>query len=345
MAHASELAGIFVSRLLEEAPESPGDRVAVILNGLGGTKYEELFVLWSSVAELLRGTGLTVVAPLVGEYVTSLDMKGCSLTLTWLDPELERLWLSPCNCASLKIGETGPLVDAVCSPQASIEGVSWPQGSADSNLAARAIAHGFARLAEALGEAEGELGRIDAQAGDGDHGMGMARGSAAAAKAAKDASEAGAGAASVLAAGGDAWADCAGGTSGALWGVGLRSASKALNDDSVAGSVEVAEGVNKALHAVMAVGGAKIGDKTLLDAFIPFAETLSAATDTGTPLRTAWMLAVEAAEKGAEDTRNLVPRIGRARPLAERSKGHRDAGAVSFALAARTILQIMEEPG
>ena len=93
----------------------------------------------------------------------------------------------------------------------------------------------------------------------------------------------------------------------------------------------------------MTLGGAKPGDKTLVDAFAPFAETLSAAIDAGTPLPAAWKQAAEAAHAAAEDTANLVPRLGRARPLAERSKGHRDAGAVSFALAAHTILELLGE--
>ena len=64
--------------------------MAVILNGLGRTKYEELFVVWGDrVGRLLRERGLTIVEPEVGELVTSLDMAGCSLTLIWLDDELE----------------------------------------------------------------------------------------------------------------------------------------------------------------------------------------------------------------------------------------------------------------
>ena len=343
MIQASELAELLVSRLLEEAPESPGDRVAAILNGLGGTKYEELFVLWDSVAEALRRRGLGVVAPLVGEYVTSLDMKGCSLTLTWLDAELESLWLAPCCSASLRIGDTGPATTDTAEPEEVEKQAGWPRGSSESNRSGRALARGFECLAATMREAEAELGRIDAQAGDGDHGMGMARGSAAAAEAANDAAIAGAGAASVLAAGGDAWADRSGGTSGALWGLGLRSASAALDDNSAVTAKQVAAAATRAFEDVMTLGGAKPGDKTLLDALMPFVETLSAAINAGVPLYTAWEQAANAAESGAENTRNLVPRIGRARPLAERSKGHRDAGAVSFALAARTILQVLGE--
>jgi dihydroxyacetone kinase len=340
---ASELAGLFVSRLLEEAPESPGNRIAVILNGLGGTKYEELFVLWDSVANELRGNGLTIVSPLVGEYVTSLDMEGCSLTVTWLDEQLEPLWLAPCDCACLRIGDAGSVEQAACLPDEIFEPVGWPPASDDSKSAGKAIVRGFARLAQALSEAETELGRIDAQAGDGDHGQGMVHGSSAASAAAQEAADAGAGAASVLSAAADAWADCAGGTSGALWGLGLRSAGTVLGNNCPVTPALVAEGVTRALESVMTLGGAKPGDKTLVDAFVPFSATLSAAIYAGTPLVAAWKQAADVADAAAKNTANLVPRLGRARPLAERSKGHRDAGAVSFALAAHAILQVIGE--
>lgn len=87
---AKELGQEFVSRLLAETPPDAGNRLAVILNGLGSTRHEELFVLWLTVAPLLRAAGYTLVMPEVGELVTSLDMSGVSLTVTWLDDELDR---------------------------------------------------------------------------------------------------------------------------------------------------------------------------------------------------------------------------------------------------------------
>ncbi|WP_180967301.1 dihydroxyacetone kinase family protein, partial [Zhihengliuella halotolerans] len=89
---ADELAQLLVDRVLAEAPEGAGRRVAPVLNGLGDTKYEELFLLWGRVSRLLAERGYEVVQPEVGELVTSLDMGGCSLTLMWLDPDLERWW-------------------------------------------------------------------------------------------------------------------------------------------------------------------------------------------------------------------------------------------------------------
>ncbi len=93
---ASGLASLLVEKLLAERPKGT-QRVGVILNGLGATKYEELFVLWTAIASLLENAGLDVVAPEAGEFVTSLDMQGCSLTLLWLDDELERYWTAACD--------------------------------------------------------------------------------------------------------------------------------------------------------------------------------------------------------------------------------------------------------
>jgi len=92
---AAELADLLVEPLLAE--RAPGTRAAVLLNGLGRTKYEELFVLWSSVSPLLASAGIEIVEPEIGELVTSLDMAGCSLTLHWLDDELAELWHAPAD--------------------------------------------------------------------------------------------------------------------------------------------------------------------------------------------------------------------------------------------------------
>jgi dihydroxyacetone kinase len=87
------------------ATTTPPGKVAVIVNGLGRTKYEELFVVWKTVAARLAAARLTVVQPEVGELVTSLDMAGCSLTVTWLDEDLERLWCSPADTSSYRKGQ------------------------------------------------------------------------------------------------------------------------------------------------------------------------------------------------------------------------------------------------
>ncbi|MGV4791863.1 dihydroxyacetone kinase family protein [Rhizobium sp. F40D2] len=333
---AGELASLLTDRLLAERPVGAA-RVAAVLNGLGSTKYEELFVLWTAVSTRLKNAGLEIVAPEAGEYVTSLDMQGCSLTLMWLDAELETYWTAACDTPVLKRGgeiRTELATNVIANEDAApIYGPSTDAG----RTGAACIAGLISRVADALKDAEEDLGRIDALAGDGDHGQGMRRGSAAAREAADHAVAAGAGAASTLAAAGDAWADRAGGTSGAIWGLLLRAWSTALSDDEVIDEAAAAKGARAALDGVTRLGRARLGDKTLVDALVPFVETLESAVSAGKPLRTAWVGAAAAAHAAADATAALTPKLGRARPLAERSVGHPDAGAVSLALAARVV--------
>ena len=334
---APALAKLLVDRLVAERPASSDGRVAVVLNGLGCTKYEELFVLWVSVEAELKKAGLTLVEPEVGEYVTSLDMAGCSLTLTWLNDELEKFWRAPADTPVLRRGaiiatEPAPVLSEVDDgPRA------FGPASSASRENGKCIAGLIGELAHALRDVEAELGRIDALAGDGDHGMGMTRGSAAAAEAAAKAVAAGAGAASVLAAAGDGWADRAGGTSGALWGLALRTWSTELSDDAAISPDAVARGARAGLEAIMRLGRAQVGDKTLVDAFEPFATTLTAAVAKGLTLPAAWAEAAVAAKTAADATAQLAPKMGRARSHTKRSMGHPDAGAVSLALCAKVV--------
>ncbi|WNM08580.1 DAK2 domain-containing protein [Komagataeibacter nataicola] len=215
--------------------------------------------------------------------------------------------------------------------------VHAPAGTPAGRRGGLCVAETMTRLAQALAGAEGELGRIDAVAGDGDHGQGMARGSAAARQAARQAAQARAGAATVLAAAADAWADRAGGTSGALWGEGLRAFSTALDDVSVPDARQLVHGARCAMERVMQLGRAQVGDKTLMDALVPFVETLERECDHGCALSGAWQVAADAAQKAADATRDLLPRMGRARTHGTRSLGHPDAGALSLALCLRVV--------
>lgn len=337
MVSATELAGLLVGPLLKERPSGAGPRVAVLLNGLGATKYEELFVLWTPIARLLEKAGLELVAPEAGELVTSLDMAGCSLTLTWLDDELEKYWLAPCDAPAFRRGAIIPVTAAEATTGEDDPAPVFGPATARSQESGACIAALLDRLLRSLREVESELGRIDAVAGDGDHGQGMVRGCSAAVEAATQAVFMKAGAASVLAAAGDAWADRAGGTSGAIWGLALRAWSSAFSDDASITGASVVGGARAALDAVMRLGGAKPGDKTLVDSFVPFVDVLESTFAGGKGLWQAWTQAAVAAEDAAEATRALTPKLGRARPLAERSLGHRDAGAVSFALMAREL--------
>ena len=337
MVPAADLARILLDPLLAERPASHDGRVAVILNGLGRTKYEELFVLWHHLSGLLTEAGLTVVQPEVGEFVTSLDMAGCSLTITWLDDELEAFWRAPANAPAFRKGTVAPPQAAEARDNHTASVTEVVPGSPQSQQAGHRVAALIGHVANALADAEEELGRLDAQAGDGDHGQGMARGSAAAAAAAEKAVIAGAGVGTVLSLAGDAWAERAGGTSGALWGEALRAWGQVLGDADTPSALAVARGAQAALEAIIRLGGAKVGDKTLVDALMPFVQVLNEQVAAGESLGVAWAAAAARATDAADATAQLTPRLGRARPLAERSLGHPDAGAVSLALCARVV--------
>lgn len=336
-----DLARLLVSAVLAERPASAEQRVAVLLNGLGATKHEELFVLWRDVARELGAAGVEVVAPEVGELVTSLDMAGVSLTLSWLDADLEELWLDPAQTPAFRRGSVDavdaggrPVVPAVADAPAAplvteADDVAEPAGSiaaAPRLLDAAHAVHGVLR------DEEGSLGALDAVAGDGDHGRGMVTGAHAAVEAVEDAVRAGHGVGRALVAAGRAWADKAGGTSGALWGELLRAAGRSLLEaEDPTAARAVAAAVTAAVERLQAVGGAAVGDKTIVDAAVPFAATLRDSVAAGVPLASAWADAAARAAAAAEATGGLVARRGRARPHAERGLGHPDPGATSFA--------------
>lgn len=348
---AEDLARALVAGLLADRPAgTDGEgRVAVVLNGLGATKYEELYVLWGAVARLLDEAGLTPVRPEVGELVTSLDMAGCSLTLSWLDDELERLWLAPADTPAFRRTPPAkpPVDDAAVRPAAA------PRRRARSAATASGAAVEVAELAvhalraarDVLHRDAEALGRLDAVAGDGDHGRGMCKGVDAALAAAEKAHTDRLAPAAVLAAAGDAWAAEAGGTSGALWGVALRAIGGALPADRAPGREELASAAAAALTAVTSLGGAEVGDKTLVDALAPFATGFAARLRTGAPVSEAYASAAAEARTAAEDTAGLRPRLGRARPLADRSVGTPDPGATSLAAVLTAVATLRATTG
>jgi len=205
------------------------------------------------------------------------------------------------------------------------------------------VAEALAMIAARMVDVEGELGRIDAVAGDGDHGRGMVKGTTAATDAADAVSRRGGGTESVLTAAGEAWAAKAGGTSGVLWGAALSAAGRRLGDWSTPGDRDVADALRAGYDALVSLGGAQPGDKTMLDALGPFVDSIQSAVADGSDWRSAWLASAELAQKAAAETADLRPRIGRARPLAERSVGTPDAGAISLAMCIHAVADLIEE--
>ncbi len=101
---ADAITNEMIDLLLKDMPLGAGDRVSVLVNSLGATPQEELYIMYRLVKERLEGAGATIVMPLVGRYATSMEMTGATVTLCKLDDELERLLKAPCHCAYWSVG-------------------------------------------------------------------------------------------------------------------------------------------------------------------------------------------------------------------------------------------------
>jgi dihydroxyacetone kinase-like protein len=92
---ADEIADLLLDATVTDLPYESGDRVALMINGLGGTPISELYILYRRAHQQLAEKGITVARSYVNEYCTSLDMAGASLTLVKLDDEIEELLAAP----------------------------------------------------------------------------------------------------------------------------------------------------------------------------------------------------------------------------------------------------------
>src|SRR5215218_9138483 len=102
LAPAAEIVERLTTPILEDLPLEKGDQVLAFVNGMGGTPLLELYVVYNDLNRLLGERGITITRNLIGPYITSLEMAGCSITLLKLDDELTRLWDAPVKTAGLR---------------------------------------------------------------------------------------------------------------------------------------------------------------------------------------------------------------------------------------------------
>jgi dihydroxyacetone kinase-like protein len=101
---AREVAELLVQPIVSDLPFSRGDAVLAFVNGMGGTPLIELYLMFNEVTRILTGQGITIARSLVGSYITSLEMAGCSVTLLRVDDDLVRLWDAPVKTPALRWG-------------------------------------------------------------------------------------------------------------------------------------------------------------------------------------------------------------------------------------------------
>jgi dihydroxyacetone kinase-like protein len=179
------------------------------------------------------------------------------------------------------------------------------------------------------------LTQLDAAIGDGDHGTNMTRGFDAVGKALAAQPEMPPG--RVLLVAGKTLVSSVGGASGPLWGSAFKAAGRKLGDRDALDGQTLADALDAALAAVIELGAAAPGDKTMVDALGPAAAALRERAAAGASLADAVAAAADAAQEGASATVPMQARKGRASYLGERSVGHQDPGATSAALIMRAL--------
>ena len=104
VASADDIVEMLMVPILEDLPFKSGDKVLAFVNGMGGTPLIELYVVYNAVTKILKGRGITIARNLIGNYITSLEMAGCSISLLRLDDEMTRFWDAPVHTPGLRWG-------------------------------------------------------------------------------------------------------------------------------------------------------------------------------------------------------------------------------------------------
>lgn len=183
-------------------------------------------------------------------------------------------------------------------------------------------------IAAVIVENKAYLSEIDGKIGDGDHGVNMAKGFGRAAER-LDPEDTLTDAMQVLS---DVLMSEIGGSMGPLYGMMFSDMADDLGDADTVDAASFGSMIRAGLEGVQEIGSAKVGDKTLLDTFVPAVEAFETATAAGKDFSTALAEMKVAAEKGRDSTIDMVARLGRSARLGERSRGVLDAGATSCAM-------------
>ena len=326
---AAELTETLLTEILKYGRFGEEKRVAVMVNNLGATTEMELAIVASHAVQFVEDKGFTVERAYAGTFLSSLDMAGVSISvlgvteewLRWLDAETTApAWP---NAAKSRPGKMQEKV----APEMG-RGVSTGSYKGAQSEAGRKTKRALEAACRALIKAERELTELDRITGDGDLGSSMER-AAEAVLAALDSYPVDDLPATLKALGHSLRREL-GGSSGPLYGILFLRGGSVLEGADEIGAEEWVGALEEGIKAISELGGAKPGDRTMLDALYPFVKVLKSGT-----LRAA----VEAAEGGAEATARMKPRLGRSSYLGDRVLGHRDPGAQAVAIWLRAAAE------
>ncbi|MEO8723472.1 MAG: dihydroxyacetone kinase family protein [Sphingobium sp.] len=323
---ADAIADRLVATIVESKQIPVGSPIILLVNGLGGTPPAELAIVAGSAITACRAHGLHIKRILIGSFLTAIEMAGCSITLaTASDEVIERLdastdasaWLPPLTPSDGSHAVVAP------PPAATSAGATGP---AAEPAMQKAFGAAIRSAAKALIDAEPMLTALDAKVGDGDLGISMMRGAQAVLGAIDtlDMSHP----ATALEQIASLLRRNVGGTSGPLYAAFTLALALSLRDDG--GDLALADwarAFDRGCRAIMDLGGAGKGDRTMLDAMLPASEALHEAASAGVATHEALRRSVQAARAGTDETARLDPRFGRSSYVGDRAIGHVDPGA------------------
>ena len=310
-------------------------RIALMINNLGSTTLMELAIVARHALATLASHGFTAERVYAGTFMSSLEMAGVSLSILKLDDDRLHYLDAPTLAPAWPVGISRPRTSVA---ERTVPAPSQPDPLArhePETLFGQATQRAIESACSALILAEERLTELDRIVGDGDLGINMTR----AARAIKtdlpsyllDQPSA------TLKALAASLQTHLGGSSGPLYGILFLRAGTALENCTVDAADTWAGAAIEACEAISKLGGAQAGDRTMLDALIPFATTFRMEIGQGHSIAQALRASVEAAETGAEATARMHPRRGRSSYIGNRALGTPDPGAVAVAIWLRAI--------
>ncbi len=320
------------------------EEVAVMINGFGSTPLQELYLLNHAITKELVAAGVKIHRIFVGNFMTSIDMLGASVSIMKLDSELKLLLNQPAQSAGLNV--YGPIDPVNYSPLSyeqaekvksafTYELETDPKHAVitDERLTLQNLQFMIDAMSDVIIKNEVPFCELDAHAGDGDFGMSVAKGFRKLKEEWRNLIQD----TTTISAFLDQCAliimEHCGGASGPIWGSAFKGASRSSEGLEHLTLTAFAEMMQATVKSVQVTGersfgrGAVVGDKTLIDALVPYADSLLRSAKEGKSLLDALKLASAEAVKGAESTKLIAARMGRAGTVGDRSIGYPDAGA------------------
>jgi dihydroxyacetone kinase len=323
---ADAIVGKLLAKIVDDLALQAGERVALLVNNLGGTPSSELNVVAGAALRELDQRGIEVARAWAGTFLSALEMAGVSLTLLRVDDERLSLLDAAAHTSAW------PALSGCVAPVAVRAAPAAPRSPSGATLARDAtLRRAIEAVCECLLAAEPTLTEMDQRVGDGDLGISLARGARAVQLELDSyASETTPGAA--LREISATLRRVVGGTSGPLYAVMLLRAAVALEHSDETSARQWAAAFSAGVDGLMELGGASPGDRTMVDALKPAADALQNGLVHMASTDAALQAAVDAASDGALRTASMHPRRGRSSYVGDRALGHVDPGAHAVAL-------------